>query len=95
MTIKDEIQAVFTARRGAWAFGSVAVVGTIRRHSFVGAGVALLEEVNHCGGVLYVSNAQDALTVDTVHLMLPVDSGEKVSAPFAAPCLPACYHVPP
>ena len=40
--------------------GSVAVVGphmpigsgTIRRHSFVGVGVALLEEVSHCGGGL-------------------------------------------
>ena len=95
MTIKDEIQVVFTARKSAWTFGSVAVVGTIRRHSCVGAGVALLEEVSHCGGELYVSNAQDALTIDTVHLMLPVDSGGEVSAPFAAPCRPACYHVPP
>ena len=53
LTNKDEIQAAFTARSGAWAFGSVAVVGprmpigsgTIRRYSFVGVGVALLEEV--------------------------------------------------
>ena len=60
LTNKNEIQAAFTARRDAWAFGSVAVVGphmpigsgTIRRHSFVRVGVALLKEVCHCGGGL-------------------------------------------
>ena len=69
--------------------------GTIRRHSFVGVAVALLEEVCHCEGGLYVSNAQDTLTVDTVHFMIPGDTYGQLSAPFPAPCLHACYHVPP
>jgi hypothetical protein len=72
----------------AWPTGS----GTIRRCGFVGVGVALLEEVCHCGMGFEVSYAQAILSVVYSLLLLPSDQDVDLSAPSPAPCLPTCCH---
>ena len=48
--------------------------GTIRRHSFAGINVTLLEDVCHHGGGFEVSYAQATLMVDEDHFQMPMDS---------------------
>jgi hypothetical protein len=58
------------------------------RCGFVGVGVALLEEVCHCGGGL------DTLLLamwESVCSWFPLDEDVELSAP-PMPCLPGCYH---
>jgi len=63
--------------------------GTTRRCGLVGVGVALLEEVCHCGdGLLRPSPS----CLRTVHSWLPLDEDIELSAPSPAPCLPGCCH---
>ena len=51
-------------------------------------GVALLEEVCHCGG-LEVLYAQAKARAAHSLLLLPADQDVELSAPSPAPCLPA------
>ena len=57
--------------------------GTIR-------GIALLEEVYHCGGRFEVSYAQVTPIMRTVHFLFPVDQDVELSTTSPEPCLPAC-----
>jgi hypothetical protein len=77
--------------------------GTIWRCGLVVRGVALFEEVCHCGsGALrphtYVQSGQcdsDPLLGylwKSVSFWMPVDQDVELSATSPAPCLPACCH---
>ena len=72
----------------AWPIGS----GTTRRCGSVGVGVALLEEVCHCGGgpwgLLCSSYTQCGSP-----LLLPSHQDIELSAPSPVPCLPVLCHV--
>ena len=63
----------------------------IRRCGLVGVGVALLEEVCHCGGGFEISCAQGTPRV-THSLLLPLDQAVELLAPSPASCLPARHH---
>jgi hypothetical protein len=75
--------------------------GTIRRCGLVKVGVALLEEVCHCGGgfwgLICLSCAQHGIAVSSWQpeedypLLLPVDQDVELLAP-PTPCLPAHCH---
>ena len=56
--------------------------------TFVGVGVALLENVRHCGGGLRGLITQTTSS-DAFHFLLTVDPDVKLSAPSLAPC--ACH----
>ena len=62
--------------------------GTIKRCGLVGVGVALLEEVCHCGGGLWDLSLS---CLETVCSWLPLGEDVELSAP-SAPCLPGCCH---
>ena len=64
----------------AWSPGS----GTIRRCDFVGVGLALVEEVCHCGVGFEVSNAQPRRSGSLSFLC-------GLSAPSPGPCLPPYF----
>jgi hypothetical protein len=63
---------------------------TIRRCDLVGVGVALLEEMCHCGGWALSSPMLKLCPMWTLLLLL--DPDVELSAPSPAPCLPGCYH---
>lgn len=73
-----------------WSIGS----GTIRRCSLAGIGMALLEEVWHCGGGIW-GHIYSQVMPSVVHrlLLLPVDQDVELFVPSPAPCLSACCHV--
>ena len=58
--------------------------GTIKRHGFVGEGVALLVEVYQCGGEPWGIIYAQAIPSDTVHFLLPTGQDVRLSAPSPA-----------
>jgi len=58
----------------------------------MGVGVALLEEVCHCGGCRLCSGSPSV--EESVLFWMPLDQDVELSAPSPAPCLPGHCHVP-